>query len=233
MFTDRNSSLAPSYLKSDLEQLSNPYVREVTSREIFPGRELTYGESSTVQTLNLSFYPTERGPYNLDTDNIDSEGNLLFPEKRWGGIMRKMDNTNFEQSNIEYVQFWLMDPFMDPDNPNQEGGDLYFNFGEMSEDILKDGLKSYENGIPIDGSDQYLTNTVWGRVSTQNSLTYSFDNNTSSRKTQDVGLNGLSTDDEFNFPTYSDYLDRLRAKLSPAAIETCLLYTSPSPRDRG
>ena len=143
MFTDRNSSLAPSYLKSDLEQLSNPYVREVTSREIFPGRELTYGESSTVQTLNLSFYPTERGPYNLDTDNIDSEGNLLFPEKRWGGIMRKMDNTNFEQSNIEYVQFWLMDPFMDPDNPNQEGGDLYFNFGEMSEDILKDGLKSY------------------------------------------------------------------------------------------
>ena len=220
MFTDRNSSLAPSYLKSDLEQLSNPYVREVTSREIFPGRELTYGESSTVQTLNLSFYPTERGPYNLDTDNIDSEGNLLFPEKRWGGIMRKMDNTNFEQSNIEYVQFWLMDPFMDPDNPNQEGGDLYFNFGEMSEDILKDGLKSYENGIPIDGSDQYLTNTVWGRVSTQNSLTYSFDNNTSSRKTQDVGLNGLSTDDEFNFPTYSDYLDRLRAKLSPAAIET-------------
>ncbi|MDE6629438.1 MAG: cell surface protein SprA, partial [Muribaculaceae bacterium] len=113
MFTDKNSSLAPGYIKNDLKQQSNPYVREVTSEEIFPGRELTYGESNTIQTLNLSFYPTERGPYNLDTDNIDDEGNLLNPEKRWGGIMRKMDNTNFEQSNIEYVQFWLLNPFMD------------------------------------------------------------------------------------------------------------------------
>ncbi|MDE6333851.1 MAG: cell surface protein SprA, partial [Muribaculaceae bacterium] len=148
MFTSRNSSLAPGYIKSDLDQLSNPYVREVTSREIFPGRELNYGESSTIQTLNLSFYPTERGPYNLDADNIDTDGALLSPEKRWGGIMRKMENTNFEQSNIEYVQFWLMNPFLDPENPNYEGGDLYLNFGEISEDILKDGLKSYENGIP-------------------------------------------------------------------------------------
>ena len=161
MFTDRNSSLAPGYLKSDLEQLSNPYVREVTSREIFPGRELSYGESSIIQTLNLSYYPEERGPYNLDAENIDAEGRLLNPEKRWGGIMRRMENTNFEQNNIEYVQFWLMNPFMDENNPNRDGGDLYLNFGEVSEDILKDGLKSYENGIPYDGNDQYLTETVW------------------------------------------------------------------------
>ena len=89
MFTSRNSSLAPGYIKSDLNQLSNPYVREVTSYEIFPGRELNYGESSTIQTLTLSYYPTERGPYNLDADNIDDRGNLLNPERRWGGIMRK------------------------------------------------------------------------------------------------------------------------------------------------
>lgn len=154
MFTARNSSLCPGYIKSDLKQLSNPYVREVTSREIFPGRELTYGESNTIQTLNLSFYPTERGPYNLDATNIDDQGNLLTPEKRWGGIMRKMDNTNFEQSNIEYVQFWMLDPFLDKENDNLEGGDLYLNFGEISEDILKDGLKSYENGIPYDGDNR-------------------------------------------------------------------------------
>ncbi len=97
MFTQKNSSLAPGYIKSDLKQLSNPYVREVKMREIFPGRELGYGESSTIQTLNLSFYPEERGPYNLDATNINDQGRLLNPEKRWGGIMRKMDNTNFEQ----------------------------------------------------------------------------------------------------------------------------------------
>ncbi len=219
MFTDKNSSLCPGYLRNDLDQQSNPYVREVTSKEIFPGRELTYGESATIQTLNLSFYPDERGPYNLDASNITPEGRLLNPERRWGGIMRKMDNPNFEQANVDYIQFWLMNPFLDPENDNLEGGDLYFNFGEISEDILKDGMKSYENGIPYDGNDQYLQNTVWGRVSTQNSLTYAFDNNTGSRVVQDVGLDGLKNDDEYTFPTYSDYLDELRSRLSAQTLE--------------
>ena len=219
MFTQRNSSLAPGYLKSDLAQLSNPYVREVKSAEIFPGRQLNYGESSIIQTLNLSFYPEERGPYNLDADNIDENGRLLNPEKRWGGIKRRLDNTNFEQSNIEYVQFWMLNPFLDPDNPNYDGGDLYLNFGELSEDILKDGLKSYENGIPVDGNNQYLKETVWGRVSSQNSLTYSFDNASGARLRQDVGLDGLPNADEFTAPSYANYLDGLRRKLSPATVE--------------
>ncbi len=219
MFTQRNSSMCPGYIAADLKQLSNPYVREVTSHEIFPGRELSYGESSTIQTLNLSYYPEERGPYNLDATNIDDEGRLLNPEKRWGGIMRKMDNTNFEQSNIEYVQFWLMNPFLDPENANNEGGDLYINFGEISEDILKDGLKSYENGVPYDGNDQYMQETVWGRVSSQTSLTYSFDNNSGSRPVQDVGLDGLKNDDEFSFGSYSRYLDQLRQRLPASVIE--------------
>lgn len=219
MFTQRNSSLAPGYISADLAQLSNPYVREVTSTEIFPDRQLAYGESNIIQTLNLSYYPTERGPYNLDAVNINDQGELLNPESRWGGIMRKMDNTNFEQANIEYVQFWMMNPFLDPENPNYDGGDLYLNFGEISEDILKDGLKSYENGIPYDGNDQFLTETVWGRVSKQNSLTYAFDNNAGARLVQDVGLDGLKNDEEFHFDSYSNYLDQLRNKLAPSAIE--------------
>lgn len=214
LFTQRNSSMCPGYIKSDLKQLSNPYVREVTSREIFPGREVPYGENPNIQTLNLSFYPEERGPYNLDAEGTGSDGRLLNPEKRWGGIMRRLDNTNFEQSNIEYIEFWLLDPFLDPDNPNTEGGDLYINLGEVSEDILKDGLKSYENGIPYDGDDQFLTETVWGRVSRQNSLTYSFDNANGARVAQDVGLDGLPNDSEFEFPSYQDYLNRLRPRLS-------------------
>ncbi len=219
MFTDRNSSLCPGYLRADLEQLSNPYVREVKSTEVFPGRELNYGESNLIQTLNLSFYPTERGPYNLDAENIDAQGKLLNPTRRWGGIMRKMENTNFEQSNIEYIQFWMMNPFLDPNNPNYDGGDLYFNFGEISEDILKDGLKSYENGIPADGGDQYLTQTVWGNVSTQNSLTYAFDNATEARKNQDVGLDGLKNDQEFSFPSYKDYIERLRTRVDATTLD--------------
>lgn len=121
MFTQKNSTLIPAHLKNDLDQLSNPYVREVSVREIFPNKEINYGESTTLQTLNLSFYPQERGPYNLDADNIDSQGLLLNPENRWGGIMRKMDYTDFESSNIEYIQFWLMDPFLDENQTNHNG----------------------------------------------------------------------------------------------------------------
>lgn len=219
LFTQRNSSMCPGYIKSDLKQLSNPYVREVRVNEVFPGRELTYGESSTIQTLNLSYYPDERGPYNLDATDIDDQGKLLQPEKRWGGIMRRLDNTNFEQSNIEYVQFWLMSPFLDPEADNRDGGDLYLNFGEISEDILKDGLKSYENGIPYDGNDQYLTETVWGRVSTQNSLTYSFDNNNGARVAQDVGIDGLPNDDEFAFPSYAEYVSAIQRRVSPETMQ--------------
>lgn len=218
MWTQKNSSMLPGYLRNDLKQLSNPYVREVLVREIYPGRDDVYGESDYIQTLNLSFYPKERGPYNLDADRIDDDGNLLFPEKRWGGIMRKMDNTNFENSNVEYIQFWLLDPFLDSENKNTEGGDLYFNFGEISEDILKDGKKSYENGIPIDGNNQFIAETNWGRVSTQNSLTYAFENAENARPMQDVGLDGLPNDDEYTFGSYSDYLNQLRMKLPSSTI---------------
>jgi len=218
LFTQKNSSQIPGYLRNDLDQLSNPYVREIPTRELFPNREQNYGESQTIQTLNLSFYPTERGPYNLDDTDVDDEGNLLHPEKRWGGIMRRMDNTNFETSNVEYIQFWLMDPFLDPELNNTEGGDLYFNFGEISEDILKDGLKSYENGLPIDGSNQFIKETNWGRVSTQNSLTYAFENAENARPMQDVGLNGLSTADEFTFSSYATFLDNMRSKLPASTV---------------
>ena len=217
LFTQRNSSYAPGYIKSDLDALSYPYAREVAFSEVFPGRELNYGESSVIQTLNLSFYPRERGPYNLDADRIDPDGYLLDPESRWGGIMRKMDNTNFEQSNIEYIQFWMLDPFMDPNLNNTDGGSLYFNLGEVSEDILKDGLKSYENGLPINGDSTYVSNTVWGKVSSQSSLTYAFDNTNGARILQDVGLDGLSTAQEFEHTTYKEFLEKLRGKLSESA----------------
>ncbi len=219
LFTSRNSSLTPGYIKSDLKQLSNPYVREVKSYELFPGRQLGYGESNLIHTLNLSFYPTERGPYNLDAVNIDDDGNLLYPERRWGGIMRRLNNTDFETLNVEYIQFWLMNPFLDEENPNYEGGDLYINLGEISEDILKDGLKTYENGNPVDGNTRFMKETVWGRTSSQNSLTYAFDNANTARLVQDTGLDGLLNADEYSFSSYSDYLNRLRAKLSPAALE--------------
>ena len=228
LFTQRNSSYAPGHIKNDHDALSYPYAREVLFSEVFPGREVNYGQSSVVQTLNLSFYPRERGPYNLDGTDIDSEGYLLYPERRWGGIMRKIDQTNFEQSNIEYIQFWLLDPFMDPDLGNDEGGKLYFNLGEVSEDILKDGLKSYENGLPINGDTTYVSYTAWGKVSSQTSLTYAFDNTNGARILQDVGLDGLSNQEEFTHPSYAKFLDEFRAVL-PESTQAAMQQDPFSP----
>ena len=218
LFTQRNSQEAPGYIKNDMDALSYPYAREISFTEMFPGRELQYGESSVIETLNLSFYPRERGPYNLDGTNVDQDGYLLYPERRWGGIMRKIDHTNFEQANIEYIQFWLLDPFMDPDLGNLDGGFLFFNLGEVSEDILKDGLMSHENGLPVNGSTTYVTNTVWGKVPSQIVPTYAFNNANGARLRQDVGLDGLTNQEEFAYPAYANYLNELLAVLPSSTV---------------
>ncbi|MBQ2127421.1 MAG: cell surface protein SprA, partial [Bacteroidaceae bacterium] len=183
LFTRRSSSLTPAHIKSDMEQLSNHYVREVYERELYPNKESTYGESSTLSLLNVTYYPNERGPYNLDTD-VDFDGKLNDPAKRWGGITRQLTTTDFESANIQYIEFWLLDPFIY--EQTGMGGDLYFNLGEVSEDILKDSKKFYENGLPSSSNQYQYEETVWGRTPTNTSLVYAFDNNSESRDQQDT-----------------------------------------------
>jgi len=222
LFTRRNSSLTPSHIKTDLEQLSDHYVREVYEQEIFPNKEALYQESHALAVLNLAYYPHERGPYNLDTD-IQTDGRLKNPAKRWGGMMRKLDTSDFESANIEYIEFWLLDPFIkENEETTRQGGDLYINLGEVSEDILKDGKKFFENGLPVDGNPNRIEETVWGRVPRDRSIVYAFDNTSGARRVQDVGLNGLSTADEQNFSTYSDYLNKVRAIVDPQTYQKFL-----------
>lgn len=212
IFTRRSSSSRPRHLTND--DLSNHYVRGVSYREIYPNRELGTNDNTTLSVLNLAYYPNERGPYNLDAENINSDGTLANPEKRWGGIMRQIEPSDLESANYEYIEFWLMDPFLYDETA--EGGDLYFNLGEISEDILKDGRKFFENGLPVDGDMSKVDTTVWGKVPKTQSTGYAFD--AQNRELQDVGLNGLSTEEELTFPTYAEYLERLRSRLSGDAI---------------
>ena len=154
LFTSRSSSLTPSHIKSDLNQLSNYYVREVYVNELFPTRDQSsyYGRTSTLPVLNLAFYPSERGPYNFNT-NLNTQGRLTAPTQTWGGMMRKLDTNDFEMANIEYIEFWLLDPFIYERQAGQLtsdlGGDFYINLGEVSEDVLRDGKKFYESGMPV------------------------------------------------------------------------------------
>ena len=224
LFTRRNSPLTPAHIKSDLEQLSNHYVREVYERELYPNKESTSSESTTLQILNLAYYPNERGPYNLNP-NLDADGHLSNPQDNWGGIMRRLTTTDFEAANIEYIEFWMLDPFIY--NPSAAGGDLYLNLGEVSEDVLLDGKKFYENGLPVDGDSAKWASTIWGKVPVGKSLVYAFDNNAAdSRDRQDVGLNGLSSDEERSWPAYANYLNEIRSKVNPDVYNA--IYDDPA-----
>ena len=224
LFTRRNSPLTPAHIKTDLDQLSNHYVREIYERELYPNKESTSSESTTLPILNLAYYPNERGPYNLNPD-LDSEGRLSNPQDNWAGIMRRLTTTDFEAANIEYIEFWMLDPFIY--NPGSAGGDMYLNLGEVSEDVLLDGKKFYENGMPVDGDTAKWTRTVWGKVPTGKSLVYAFDNtNADARALQDVGLNGLTSEEERSWPAYASYLNQIKSKVRPEVFQS--FYDDPA-----
>ena len=237
-----SSTLTPAHIKSDLKQLSNHYVREVYVQELFPNRnQSSYsGTTATIPVLNLAFYPTERGPYNFNT-SINSNGRLTNPRSKWGGMMRKLDTNDFETANIEYIEFWMLDPFIYSNKQNDKdkyGGDFYIDLGEISEDVLKDGRKFYESGMPTDGSKTWVT-TQWGKIPTQSTVTYSFATIKGSRVLQDVGLNGLTDSEEQKFPSYQDFLTYARTHTNQAVFDSiwadpandCLLYTSDAADD--
>ena len=225
LFTRRSSSLTPSHIKSDLDQLSNHYVREVTVRELYPNRDLSSytGSTSTLSILNLAYYPSERGPYNFNP-GLQYDGTLSSPQTRWGGMMRKLDTSDFETANVEYIEFWLLDPFIytrQEGTASDYGGDLYFNLGEVSEDILVDGKKFYESGMPVDGTSSYTT-TQWGKIPSQSTVTYSFATSSGSRALQDVGLNGLNDDEELEFSSYQEFISAARSTVSTEALDSIL-----------
>ena len=232
LFTRRGSSLTPGHIKSDLKQLSNHYVREVYVKELFPLRQQNsyQGATNTLSVLNLAYYPSEPGPYNFNVEDLQADGTLKNPQLNWGGMMRKLDTNDFEQANIEYIEFWLLDPFLytrEQPDANEYGGDFYINLGEVSEDILRDGKKFYESGMPVDGSKSF-TYTQWGKIPTQSTVTYAFATTSGSRALQDVGFNGLTDAEEQEFYK-SAYLDQIQGKVNQAVFDS--IFADPARDD--
>ena len=200
LFYDKNQNLVPPNIGNS--ELSNNYVRQVWQTEVFPNEQPLNGVPVNQAVLNLAYYPSERGPYNYDvrpsaySKGVASDGSLFAPETRWAGMMRAMEPTDFDAANIQYIEFWMMDPFS---YDSTISGDLYFNLGDVSEDILRDGQKSFENGLPINSVVTNVDTTIWGRVPTVQALVNAFDNTPGSRQYQDVGYDGLSDADERTF----------------------------------
>lgn len=207
-----NTSLKPSNI--DPNEVSRAEVRPVQSLELFPERNLDITQRTNIQTFDLAYYPNERGPYNYDTPaNPANPKELNNPEQRWAGITRGLTTTDFQRSNIQYIEFWLQDPYQNYSitnsegivtnpNPINENGTLYINLGSISEDILKDNRKVFENGLPEDGDTSIgIDQTNLANIPTEKSLLYAFDTGDETRRNQDVGLDGMSDVEEANrFP---------------------------------
>ena len=233
-----NTTSTPANINKD--EQSKPYARAVYEPELFPKKEYASTAVSTyVPVLNMAFYPSEKGPFNYDvtgdegfSKGINEDGSLVDPASRWGGMMRRFDNTDFEANNYEYIEFWMMDPFIE--NPDHTGGKLYFNLGDISEDILRDGRKFFEDGLPADDAynddPSLVAFTVWGRVPTIQQIVNAFDNNQSNRRNQDVGYDGLTTERERAF--FEDtYLSHIRNAFGTGSLAYEKAWNDPSGDD--
>ncbi|MBW8685450.1 T9SS outer membrane translocon Sov/SprA [Chitinophaga rhizophila] len=209
---------------------SDPRVRLVYQTEVFANRSTDFGQSQ-LSTLDLAYYPEERGPYNFTAgrDSITATGRLTNPRQKWGGIMRAIDNSDFQTQNVEFIEFWIQDPFII--DSTSTGGQLYFNLGNVSEDILKDSRKFFENGLPNPTTELNKTDSsVWGRIPKfQQQITQAFDNDPEIRRYQDVGYDGLQSGDEANFRR--SYLDRLAANFGPNSLIYQQALADPSNDD--
>ena len=173
------------------DDISLNTTRRIFINEIFPEQDLVQGSTTIQQTFDMAFYPDERGPYN----NSIQQSFISKKSDNWGAIMRPLTSTNFEQSNVEFIEFWLLDTFTEIQNDNNSG-ELIFHLGNISEDILKDGRKQYENGLPGLNSSELIQKTSWGKVPSTQSLLYAFNTLEGDRALQDVGLDGLNDTEE-------------------------------------
>jgi len=235
----RNNSATPSHIANNPAEQNSHFTREIQAQEIFPYKESPNNIPVSLQVLNLAFYPNERGPYNYDirgsrySAGLDDQGYLRSPQERWGGVMAKLTTNDFEEANVEYLEFWLMNPYVEDAKKEITRDDLdpslYFNLGNISEDILKDGRKAFENGLSGGNTLNYVDTTAWGRVPVTQSFVNAFDNDVNARKLQDVGLDGLSDDDERSF--YAKYLDSLQQVINPASERYQEFLADPSGDD--
>ncbi len=181
------------------EDLATNEARQVLVDEVFPDTDIEQGRNLSLFTFDLNYDPTTRGQYNFNP--AYAPGNTLptpNPRENFGGIIRQITSTNFEQSNVEFIEFWVLDPFYTGEAGNKEpltndtNGKIVFNLGNISEDVLKDGRKQYENGLPEVTSNDFTPTDYRAQVPVNQSLIYAFDSEDQARINQDVGYDGLN-----------------------------------------
>jgi cell surface protein SprA len=194
---------------------TNPYARLFRFQDIFPNRQLSPLEQSTLRPLDVTIFPRDRGPYNFEIPTgypgvslgMNNDGKLKDPETRWAGFMRGINNSSndFEANNVEFIEFWMLNPYMDKPEGVSQAGEMVIDLGNISEDVLRDSRQFFESSLPTATSAAATVPTPWGRVPVLEPLVPAFDNNEENRKLQDIGLDGLDDAGEASF--YNEWLN--------------------------
>lgn len=216
-------------LSNNITELNDPRVRMVMTNELYPAQTTNITNTQTV-TFDVAYYPTEKGPYNFETNpaQVNNNGKLSNPKTRWGGLTRSINQTDFQTNNIAYVEFLVQDPFIK--NPNSTGGLLRIDLGDISEDILRDGKRFYENGLNAPNFPAAMDTSNWGNVPLNPiQITNAFSTNTQDRAFQDVGLDGLSSDSER--VKHADYLNTLSTNFGTGSAVYQKAFKDPSGDD--
>lgn len=199
------SSQRPASISDN--DLSDYKTRRILINELFPNTDIVTGQIQTIFSLDLNYDPTQRGMFNYNP-NTGPNNSLPNPAQNFGGIMRGLQTTDFERANVQFVEFWVMDPFIYQENAGNNGGQIVLNLGSISEDVLKDGRKQYENGLPEDGGDANTLTTEFSKIPSEQSLVYAFDTQGEARTNQDVGFDGLDNAQEAEkFPAFANFDD--------------------------
>ncbi|MFT4033567.1 MAG: cell surface protein SprA, partial [Siphonobacter sp.] len=218
-----SSSLVPS----TLDVTTNYFEKQYLPQQIFTGKSYE-NYNLPLSTLDIAYFPSERGQYNYTT-NLTQAGLLKNPTENFGAITRAItSDTDFENANIETIEFWVMDPFIDVvrngSNPqkNTSGGKLLIHIGDISEDVTPDGLFTFENGFPVDGRRTSSVNgqaanvdsSAWGYAPLAQYVINAFDN--SNISVQDIGFDGLNDTDEQTF--FKSYLSQIQSVVTGDAL---------------
>jgi len=221
----------PNISDTDLE---NHYTRPVAPQEIFTQKQREV-INTNFPIFDIAYFPSERGIYNYNPD-LTQDGLLKDPKTNWGGITTAIrSEVDFDKSNIEYIEFWLMDPFINAgctncqnnrvldgifNQPNFTGGEVVFNLGSVSEDLMRDRKMAFENGLPSDGvkiDGDNVTSNNWGDVTTAQFINNAFNNEPGARANQDIGLDGLKDDEEL--ARFQSFINNLPLNISQAAVD--------------
>ncbi len=228
VFQNAQATLTPDNIKNNPREMSNHFVRTIFLEEVFPEIELQQGQPQQIPTLDLAYYPKEKGQYNYNTEDLNADGSLANPKENWGGIMRRIETNDFEATNIDYIEIWLMDPFVySKHNGTQHNtGQLYLNIGSVSEDIIPDRRRSAENGLPTPKGNFQVDSGKYAFTPKGQIINKAFDNDPDAREIQDVGLDGM--DDETERTWLKGYLDDIAAKHGTNSAAYQLAQADPS-----